>query len=198
MTDTPVRPRREASITSPKRRSLLRAAAAVGIAASCELVSSRCRAGAIAVGQPAPPLVLATLDGRSIATRDLIGQVVLVTFWATWCEPCRRELPLIADYASHAGPQGLQVLGFSLDGPSALPKVREVAASLGFPVGLLGSPYAGGFGRIWRIPVSFAIDRAGRLAHDGWADDQRPWTREQLGRVLDPLLSVRAGDLLPT
>ena len=140
------------------------------------------------IGQPAPPLVLRTLDGRSIATRELPGQVVFVNFWATWCEPCREELPLFSAYAVRHADQGLRVLGFSLDGPEALPKVRDVAATLSFPVGLLGSAYAGDYGRIWRLPVSFVIDRAGRLAHNGWNDEQRPWTKEQLQRVVDPLL----------
>jgi cytochrome c biogenesis protein CcmG/thiol:disulfide interchange protein DsbE len=67
--------------------------------------------------------------------------------------------------------------------------VRAVAATLSFPVGLLGSNHAGDYGRIWRIPVTFVIDRAGRLAHDGWADDQQPWSGEKLHRVVDPLLS---------
>ena len=141
------------------------------------------------VGQQAPPLVLQTLDGRRIATHDLLGDVVIATFWATWCEPCREELPLFSEYALRNAARGLKILGFSLDGADALPKVRDVAATLSFPVGLLGNPYAGGYGRIWRIPVSFVIDRAGRLAHDGWSDDQQPWTSEQLTRVVDPLLA---------
>jgi thiol-disulfide isomerase/thioredoxin len=132
--------------------------------------------------------VLHTLDGRSIATRDLIGQVVIATFWATWCDPCREELPLLSAYASLHAQQGLQVLGFSLDGPEDLPKVHKVAARLSFPVGLLGSPWAGAYGRIWRIPVSFVIDRAGRLADNGWDDAQPVWTRERLQRIVDPLL----------
>ncbi|OIQ95713.1 hypothetical protein GALL_222880 [mine drainage metagenome] len=80
------------------------------------------------------------------------------------------------------------MLGFSVDGPDNLQQVREVAATLSFPVGLLGSPWAGAYGRIWRIPVSFVLDRAGRLAHDGWDDAQPAWTRERLDRLVTPLL----------
>ena len=170
------------------RRNFLRCAMRLGVAAaSCSLVSIA-RADALEVGQAAPPLVLHALDGQSIATRDLMGQVVFVTFWATWCEPCREELPLFSAYAVRHGSDGLRVLGFSLDGPEALPKVRDVAAGLSFPVGLLGSAYAGAYGRIWRLPVSFVIDRTGRLAHNGWNDEQQPWTKEKLQRVVDPLL----------
>ena len=99
---------------------------------------------------------------------------------------------MLSTYASSHAQQGLRVLGFSLDGPEALPKVRVVASGLSFPVGLLGNPYVGGYGRIWRIPVSFVIDRAGRLAHNGWDDDEQPLTKEQLQRVVDPLLSRTA------
>jgi len=192
MRDRQDRSHRPTLVADARRRSLLRGALGLGLAAAGGVFSSFACANALVVGQPAPPLVLNTLDGQSIATGDLLGQVVLLTFWATWCEPCREELPLFSAYASLRAPQGLRVLGFSLDGPEALPKVRAVAASLSFPVGLLRNPYAGGYGRIWRIPVSFVIDRAGRLAHNGWDDDQQPWTKEQLQRVVEPLV-LRTG-----
>lgn len=172
-----------------QRRALLRGAVGLGIVGAGGLCASRARANDLKLGQPAPPLVLHTLDGRSIATRDLLGQVVIATFWATWCVPCREELPLLSAYAARHAPQGLQVLGFSLDEAQNLPKVRTVAASLSFPVGLLGSPWVPAYGRIWRLPVSFVIDRAGRLADNGWDADPPEWTKERLQRVVDPLLA---------
>ena len=171
-----------------RRRALLQRALGLGIAAAGGLRAPFARADALATGQPAPPLVLNTLDGRSIATHDLIGQVVIVTFWATWCGPCHEELPALSAYAARHAREGLRVLGFSLDGPEDLQKVRDVAARLSFPVGLLGSSWAGGYGRIWRIPVSFVIDSAGRLAYNGWNDAQGAWTKERLGRIVSPLL----------
>jgi cytochrome c biogenesis protein CcmG, thiol:disulfide interchange protein DsbE len=172
-----------------QRRSLLQIAAGLMIlAAVAALFPPLAQANELKVGQPAPPLVLHTLDGRSIATRDLKGQVVIATFWATWCDPCRKELPLLSAYAAAHAKQGLQVLGFSLDGPENLPKVRNEAASLSFPVGLVGSPWVGDYGRIWRIPVSFVIDRSGRLVDNGWDDAQPVWTKQRLHQVVDPLL----------
>ena len=172
----------------PSRRAMLQATGALLMAAAWGLRPSPAQANELTVGQAAPPLVLHALDGRDIATRDLRGQVVIATFWATWCGPCREELPLLSDYAERHADQGLQVLGFTLDGADALPKVRTVAAALRFPVGLLGSPWAGGYGRIWRVPVSFVIDRAGRLAYNGWEDENPGWTKERLAKVVDPLL----------
>ena len=173
------------------RRGFLQAGGklALGLAgAAAGLAAAPAFANDLRLGQPAPPLVLQTLDGRSIATRDLQGQVVLATFWATWCVPCREELPLLSAFAQRHAGEGLQVLGFGLDTPAALPKVREVAATLSFPVGLVDSPYAGGYGRIWHLPVSFVIDRQGRLAYNGWDDDDPSWTEASLQRVVLPLL----------
>ena len=175
----------DSAVRSARRDSLRRALAWLLLGAAAP--AARAEQG-LRVGSAAPPLVLHTLDGRSIATRELLGKVVIATFWATWCGPCREELPLLSDFHEHHRRQGLEVLGFSLDTPDALPVVREVAAGLGFPVGLLGSAYAGAYGRIWRLPVSFTIDRRGLLADDGWNDAQPSWTTERLRRIVLPLL----------
>jgi thiol-disulfide isomerase/thioredoxin len=164
----------------------------LGLTGAAGLLAPLACADTLAVGHAAPSLVLHTLDGQTLTTRDLLGDVVIVTFWATWCGPCREELPLLSAYAQRHAAQGLRVLGFSLDGPADLPKVRQVAASLSFPVGLLSSAYAGAYGRIWRIPVSFVIDRAGKLADNGWDDPAPAWTQARLERIVTPLLAGAA------
>jgi hypothetical protein len=97
----------------------------------------------------------------------------------------------LSAYAARHVDQGLEVLGFSLDGPDNLPAVRQVASGLSFPVGLLGNAWAGGYGRMWRIPVSFTIERSGLLADNGWDDKYPVWTSERLERIVTPLLSSR-------
>ena len=146
------------------------------------------KANDLHVGAKAPPATLVTLDGKKISTPDLLGQVVILTFWATWCVPCRDELPLLSDYAVRHSDAGLQVLGFSLDSPEQLPDVRRVAQTLRFPVGLLANSSAPGYGRIWRLPVNFTIDRAGRLIEDGWKEKTPSWTAQRLEQVVTPLL----------
>ncbi|MGO9038524.1 MAG: TlpA disulfide reductase family protein [Steroidobacteraceae bacterium] len=169
------------------RRALLLGAAAIGIE---PLFPSWARAkNSLRVGQPAPPAILVTLDGERIATSSLTGRVVILTFWATWCGPCRQELPLLSAYAAQHAGAGLTVLGFSLDAPEDVSKVRAAARSLHFPVGLLASSSLPGYGRIWHIPVSFTIDRRGRLIDDGWKDRQPVWTAESLESIVTPLLS---------
>src|SRR5262249_13939979 len=114
---------------------------------------------------------------------------MILTFWATWCTPCREELPLLSDYlASHAA-AGLQILGFSLDTRERLEEVRQVAHSLRFPVGLMSDSSAPGYGRIWRLPVSFTIDRQGRLAEGGWKEKKPVWARERLDQLWTPPLA---------
>ena len=133
------------------------------------------------------------LDGQRIATPDLVGHVVILTFWATWCDPCRDELPLLSSYAVRHADAGLRVLGFSLDTPERLSEVRRVAQTLSFPVGLLANSSAPGYGRIWRLPVNFTIDRAGRLIDNGWKDKNPSWTAERLEQVVTPLLTAQVG-----
>jgi cytochrome c biogenesis protein CcmG, thiol:disulfide interchange protein DsbE len=181
------------------RRALLQRACAWSVCAAGGLLARAAQGGELRLGQPAPEANLVTLDGRQLSTTRLLGDVVILTFWATWCVPCRDELPLLSRYASEHAAQGLTVLGFSLDTADRLSQVQEVARRLSFPVGLLERSSAPGYGRIWRLPVSFTIDRAGRLAENGWKEKHPTWTAESLERVVTPLLSgdARQGTLVP-
>jgi cytochrome c biogenesis protein CcmG/thiol:disulfide interchange protein DsbE len=177
-------------IESPTRRALLRGAAALSVTGVGALVSPWASANELRVGAAAPEAILVTLDGQRIATPELLGRVVILTFLATWCGPCREELPLLSAYASQHAAEGLAVLGFSLDSPEDDPhKVRQLAHSLSFPVGLLANSSLPGYGRIWRIPVNFTINRDGRLIDDGWKDKDSTWTAERLERIVTPLLN---------
>ena len=175
-------------MTAWSRRALLQRGAYLGLGL-LGMNSQTARADGLHVGQPAPVAVLQALDGQTISTAALRGEVVILTFWATWCDPCRAELPVLSRFAADHAAQGLRVLGFCLDGPERLAQVRAVAATLSFPVGLLPSPWMPGYGRIWRIPVSFVIDRVGRLADNGWNDPHPAWTQERLQQVVGPLLA---------
>jgi cytochrome c biogenesis protein CcmG, thiol:disulfide interchange protein DsbE len=181
MPSDPIRPR------SLNRRRLLRDGM-LAFAGLQTLLVTPARAKGLRVGAPAPSATLVTLDGRHIGTTDLLGQVVLLTFWATWCTPCRKELPALSAYSQKVKPGSFQVLGFSLDGSDELRQVREVAKELAFPVGLLEQSDAAGYGRIWRLPVSFLIDPRGNLVDDGWHDHDPVWTAERLERSVTPLL----------
>jgi thiol-disulfide isomerase/thioredoxin len=173
------------------RRSLITACAAA-LAAPEVMFVAQARANEVRVGSTAPAATLVTLDGQTISTPSLIGHVVILTFWATWCVPCRDELPLLSRYYEQHEKDGLRVLGFGLDEPDKLADVRRVAQTLRFPVGLLASSSAPGYGRIWKLPVNFTIDRAGRLVQDGWKEKNPGWTAERLEQVVAPLLQAAA------
>ena len=180
---------RSDAVPDRDRRAVLRGAGALGVLALGQLVPDRAYARRLVAGEPAPPAVLVSLDGERVATRDLLGHVVILTFWATWCVPCREELPLLSEYAREHAARGLRVLGFTLDSADRLDAVRSVARSLAFPVGFLAEDSAPGYGRIWRLPVNFTIGRDGTLLDNGWKDKQPAWTRERLERIVSPLLA---------
>ncbi|MBC7364436.1 MAG: TlpA family protein disulfide reductase, partial [Candidatus Aminicenantes bacterium] len=69
----------------------------------------------IASAEPAPAFEVTTLDGKTITLDSLKGKVVLVNFWATWCPPCRAEIPDFIEAYSELKGQGLEILGFSVD-----------------------------------------------------------------------------------
>lgn len=170
------------------RREALRQVAALGLLGLGALPLPA-RAAALKVGQPAPPATLLALDGKRWSTQELLGKVVVLSFWATWCVPCREELPLLSAYATQHAAEGLTVLAFSVDPAEQLEPVRAVARTLSFPVGLLAQSSAAGYGRMWRLPVNFTIDRDGNLADNGWQDAQPVWTADRLERVVTPLLA---------
>jgi len=171
------------------RRAFLHRVAAAGIVGLSSRFPLPARASELRLGRPAPPATLVTLDNERISTSDLKGRVIMLTFWATWCGPCRQELPLLSAYARQHAADGLSVLGFTLDEAEDLKKVRAVQQTLSFPVGFVAASTLPGYGRIWRIPVNFAIDRHGRLVDDGWKDKEAVWTAERLERIIAPVLA---------
>jgi cytochrome c biogenesis protein CcmG, thiol:disulfide interchange protein DsbE len=174
----------------PSRRAVLKGCAATLITGSA-MRGYSARANDLRVGAKAPPATLVTFDGQRISTEDLTGQVIILTFWATWCVPCRDELPWLSSYAAQHANAGLAILGFSLDEPDQLTAARQVAQTLSFPTGLLANSSAPGYGRIWRLPVNFTIDRSGRLIEDGWKQRKPGWSPQRLEQIVTPLLSDR-------
>jgi thiol-disulfide isomerase/thioredoxin len=141
-------------------------------------------------GQPVAAWQVKTLDGRQIDSSSLKGKVVLVHFWATWCPPCREEMPALdAFYRQHAK-DGLEVVAISLDDDADRAKVRDFVRTYSFPVAMMRDARVDGFGRIWVLPLSFLIDRKGVLREDGWTGERRI-DAASLDRIVLPLLSER-------
>jgi thiol-disulfide isomerase/thioredoxin len=138
-------------------------------------------------GQAAPPLEAKLLDGSPFKLANTAGKVVVVNYWATWCEPCRAEMPAIEAYYRKHRDEGLVVVAVSMDKPSEEAKVREVMKAYAFPAALAKDVSAKGFGRIWRIPITFVIDRKGVVRKDAWTVENGI-DEASLESVVTPLL----------
>src|SRR5271170_6585655 len=121
---------------------------------------------------PEPELTLKDLDGKDVSLSEYKGKVVLVNFWATWCEPCRVEIPWLIEMQQKYGPKGFVLLGIALDeeGKSV---VAPFVAKERFDVGgqmlpmdykiLIGNDEAADkFGGLFGYPTSVLISRDGK------------------------------------
>ena len=113
------------------------------------------------LNKKAPGFAFTGLSGQSLALAHFRGKVVLLNFWATWCAPCQVEMPVFAAWQRKYGPQGLQVIGISMDDDAAPARRLVERLKLNYPVAMgderLGARYGGVFG----LPLTFLIDRNG-------------------------------------
>jgi thiol-disulfide isomerase/thioredoxin len=140
-------------------RLTLRPAALIAVAAI--LIACAGPAAAQKVGAPAPALVGQTIDGKPFDLATLHGHVVVANVWATWCTPCRVEMPTLeAFYKAHKA-QGVVLVGLSADRPRDAATVDRVMSAFSYPAIILNSAKTDGFTPPNILPVTYIIDAKG-------------------------------------
>ena len=157
------------------RRRILIGAVLILVAAGFYLKarhSFRARQGAARQHFAAPNFSLPELNGQSLQLSDYRGKVVLLDFWATWCTPCREEIPHLVELQNKYRDQGLQIIGISMD--DSPEPVREFYKrfQMDYPV-VIGNAETGElYGGVLGLPIAFVIGRDGRISakHIGATD----------------------------
>lgn len=137
----------------------------------------------------APEWQLNDVDGKPLKSADFKGKVVVLDFWATWCPPCRAEIPGLVALQKKYATQGLSVIGVSLDdqGPAVVkPFIQRFA--INYPVVMGNEKVVTDYGGVSAIPTTFVIDREGNVVatHQGYTD-QATFESE-----IGPLLAAKA------
>lgn len=119
-------------------------------------------------GKTAPDFELVSLDGKKVKLSDYRGKAVLLNFWATWCSPCKVEMPWLVDFQKKYGSDGLVVLGVAMD-DTETPKISEFAHEMGvnYPILLGTDKVSEEYGNVQYLPTSFYIDRDGKFVGKG-------------------------------
>ena len=144
------------------------------------------------VGEPAPPFAAVTLDGTEVAGTDLLGGPYMLNIWATWCAPCRHEMPELQELHDTYADRGFRVVGVSVDDRGAMDQIRAFIDEIDITFPIYHDPS-------WEImdsylllglPGSFLIDAEGRITRK-WMGPFRPMEEDVQGdvRALLPAVS---------
>lgn len=138
----------------------------------------------------APPFSLTDISGKKLNLEDYKGKVVMLDFWATWCGPCRIEIPDFVQFQERYGSEGLVVIGISVDdGPDPVVDFYK-EFKMNYPVALGDDRLAELYGGVLGLPTTFLIGRDGRIyrKHVGATDPA------QIEQEIKELLAMRPGD----
>ena len=141
-----------------------------------------------AVGKPAPALIAPGLDGRTFDLAAERGKVVIVNFWATWCGPCRAEMPLLNRFYLEHRAQGLVLVGVSVDDRHDRKQVAEIMHQFAYPAVLAATARVNGFGPPLAVPMTWIIDPSGVVR----ARLVSTLTEQSLSQAVQPLLQPSA------
>jgi thiol-disulfide isomerase/thioredoxin len=133
------------------------------------------------VGQPAASYRFTTSEGVTMTSADFEGKVVIINFWASWCVPCKRELPLLDAFHQKEAKERLAIIAVSDETITSFERFRKLGSTMSI---ILARAFHGPYGAMGSLPVNYIIDRYGmvRYAKAG------AFTDADLERLVEPLL----------
>jgi len=119
-------------------------------------------------GKTAPTFVLTNLEGKKVSLSDYKGRPVLVNFWATWCGPCKVEMPWFEEFRKQYAGQGFEILGLADDVDAGKDTIAKVAQKTGvsYPILLTDGKVQTAYGGLDVLPMSFYVDRNGLVVEE--------------------------------
>ena len=142
------------------------------------------------MGQPAPALIIEELNGATFDLAAERGKVTIINFWATWCPPCRKEMPALDAFYRQYHERGLEMIGLSADRPHDRSEVEKVMQSFSYPAAMLDDAKSDGFGDPSALPVTYVVDPQG-VIRAKFTPDENPLTEHSLAAAALPLLPAR-------
>ena len=142
---------------------------------------------AVAVNDKAPDFTLKSLQGTNLRLDEYRGKVVLINFWASWCGPCRQEMPLLDRIHQRFSDAGFAVLGVNVEGTVAPAKETAERTHVTFPVLIDENQKVSGMYDLESMPSTLVVDRDGvvRYVHQGY----KPGDEAQYLEVVKKLIS---------
>jgi thiol-disulfide isomerase/thioredoxin len=124
--------------------------------------------GAHLRGKTAPEFALTTLDGKKISLSDYKGRPVLVNFWATWCAPCKLEMPWFEEFRKQYSSQGFEILGIADDTDAGKDVIEKAVQKTGvsYPILLADGKIEKAYGGLDYLPMSFYVDKNGVVVEE--------------------------------
>ncbi|GGB34310.1 alkyl hydroperoxide reductase [Sphingomonas metalli] len=142
--------------------------------------------GSLKLDKPAPDAELTLIEGEKVRLADLKGQVVILNFWATWCVPCRKELPLLDGIYRRLQPHGLRVFAITTEDSVPASKLKPLFQAMAIP----SVRRVKGFSTmVEAVPTNYVIDRRGVVRHT----KAGAFDIDDINRIIIPLLNEDAG-----
>lgn len=157
--------------------------AALAVAAAGASVAA---AAPAKVGKAAPNATITTYDKKQVKIADLKGKVVVINHWATWCAPCKAEMPMMSNFHKQYTHRGFEIYGVTTQDSVPPRMLKDVAAALSYPLALRIS--GNGYPILKGLPTTYVIDRKGIVRHT----KQGAFSTREFVDLIVPLLNEPA------